>query len=130
MIAWAPTQRNIMVKDEKELHNIPYLGDGVEESFIEELATATYNGIDTDGYSDCLEDADFVELVNALVKYQDGGHAEENLNGAAAVNASAAMNVNNGNGMGDKKPFPCPDIFSAISRRFHDKGTPNQLYKR
>lgn len=123
MRAWTSTRQNILVDDELQLQNIPYLGDDPDEAFIDKLLAKTYRGVDTDGMSECLDDDIFLELVDRLVEIQDVDSGEESLDGAASQAALDASNAN-------RTQYPCPELFAAISSRFPSDGTAKELRKR
>ena len=69
---WVSTQQNILVKDEKELQNIPYLGEeelDKDSSFIDELLTSYDNKVhdSCDGSEEEeIQDEILVELVEVM----------------------------------------------------------------
>lgn len=128
MQMWAPTQQNSMVDDETELRNIPYMANE-DKKFISELKKL-YKDVDVGGeYDDYLLDGTFMELVNALIPYQKAGNSEE-VHGSSSDTNIGATGGNDADSRNDAKPFPSDDIFLAISKKFPNKGTADELRER
>lgn len=123
MQMWAPLHKNIMGGNETELLYIPYIGDKeINGDFLDQM-DAVYDGHvhgdDEDSDDEVyLDNETFVELVNALLKYQ-----------VDEVNKSSKSNEN-GSPNDDKKPFPCDEIFIAISEQVLDSDESDELRKR
>lgn len=159
MYTWAPTQQNFMVEDETVLHNIPYMGDEVldqDGTFIEELIKNYDGKVHGDKEGGFMDDAIFVELVHALMLYQNkeldsvGNVTEgrELRNKDASISKESKTSIKSEvedvtmkpctsssltdanpkkEEPTDEKPFPALIVFQAISSQFPDKGTAEEL---
>lgn len=74
MTKWTPIDRNFYVDDNKELQNLPYLGDKqiekVKRKLLEEYYHNNIHGNDVNNFDFAY--ADMVKLIDALITYQNG----------------------------------------------------------
>lgn len=140
MYTWAPTEQNILVEDETELHNLPYIGDEHNgNSFIENLIESydgRVHGVRRRG-DGILDDRLLIDLVNTSLKYQkqrdkNNNNNKENSSYIEKVpSASNAFNEENSDVSNlDQNPFPCWDIFKAISKLHLNGRTAEELQEK
>lgn len=112
---WTSTSNSLLVDDEPELHNIPFLPD-IDEDFIEKLSRSYGGNIHGDNEADLMTDEIFVKLVEDLAVDKDS-------NGSAS---DAEQYCSQGN----DRPFPSLNIFKDLNQYFPDMGSSHALKQR
>lgn len=69
MTMWLPIPQNFVSKDSEELQSIPYLGDTIDDSFVNDLISS-YNGNISVDKNDSIDNEMFVNLARKLIPYR------------------------------------------------------------